>query len=229
MEAERLAMEANFSFEGYQVVRREFISHRFDPAMTIRADSIVFNNSCISKLEDCTYVQFLINTDQQRLVIRPCEEGARDAVRWCVVKADKRKSRQISCKMFTAKLYEVMGWESVYRYRMQGMQITHDGTVMWLFDLASTECFLPQSRDPETGKIKRPQAILPGEWRDSFGMNVTDHAASTQVDLTAGFEMPDIQPRKETDFNRENETIQDDDPGTPDSMNPSAETKEVST
>ena len=43
LEARRLAEEANFSFDGYQVVRREFISHRFDPAMTIRRTSITFN------------------------------------------------------------------------------------------------------------------------------------------------------------------------------------------
>ena len=52
IEAKRLALQANFSFEGYQVVRREFISHQFDPAMTIRGASITFNNSCISRLED---------------------------------------------------------------------------------------------------------------------------------------------------------------------------------
>ena len=51
-EAKRLAEEANFSFAGYQVVRREFISHRFDPAMTIRGNSITFNNSCISKTDN---------------------------------------------------------------------------------------------------------------------------------------------------------------------------------
>lgn len=54
-EAKRLSEEASFSFAGYQVVRREFISHRFDPAMTIRGNSITFKNSCISKLEDATY------------------------------------------------------------------------------------------------------------------------------------------------------------------------------
>ena len=80
MEAKRLAAQAKFSFDGYQVVRREFISHNFDPAMTIRGNSITFNNSCISKLENATYVQFLINPTEQRLLIRPCDEGARDAV-----------------------------------------------------------------------------------------------------------------------------------------------------
>ena len=114
-EAKRIAEEANFSFVGYQVVRREFISHRFDPAMTIRGNSITFNNSCISKLEDATYIQFLINPTERKLAIRPCDEGARDAVRWCVVRGDKRKSREITCRPFTAKLYELMGWEEIYR------------------------------------------------------------------------------------------------------------------
>ena len=118
LEAKRLAEEANFSFEGYQVVRREFISHRFDPAMTIRGNSITFNNSCISKLENASYIQFLINPTEQKMIIRPCDEGARDAIRWCVLKADKRKSRQITCKIFAERLYEMMGWDPIYRYRL---------------------------------------------------------------------------------------------------------------
>ena len=191
-EAKRLAEEASFSFIGYQVVRREFISHRFDPAMTIRGNSITFNNSCISKLEDATYIQFLINPTERKLAIRPCDEGARDAVRWCVVRGDKRKSREITCKPFTAKLYELMGWESVYRYKLQGMRISYQGENLYLFDLSSKEAFLPQTRDPETGKIKRSAAIFDTEWLDSFGLSVDEHTASTQIDLMDGFVSSDI-------------------------------------
>jgi len=187
IEAKRLALQANFSFEGYQVVRREFISHQFDPAMTIRGSSITFNNSCISKLEDATYIHFLINPTEMRLLIRSVNEGARDAIRWCVIKGDKRKSRQISCRLFTAKLYEMMGWEAQYRYKMQGMKINYEGEDMYLFDLKAVECFLPQHRDPKTGKIPRAQAVLPEDWENSYGMSVDEHAASTKVDLENGF------------------------------------------
>ena len=191
-EAKRLAEEANFNFTGYQVVRREFISHRFDPAMTIRGNSITFNNSCISKLEDATYIQFLINPTERKLAIRPCDEGARDAVRWCVVKGDKRRSREISCRPFTTKLFELMGWEELYRYKLQGMRITYQGESLYLFDLSAKETYLPQSRDPETGKLKRPKAILPQEWLKAFGMSVDEHAASTQIDLSDGFVSSDM-------------------------------------
>ena len=193
-EAKRLAEEANFSFAGYQVVRREFISHRFDPAMTIRGNSITFNNSCISKLEDATYIQFLINPTERKLAIRPCDEGARDAVRWCVLKGDKRKSREITCRPFTTKLYELMGWEAIYRYKLQGMRINYKGESLYLFDLTSKEAFLPQSRDPETGKIKYAKPILPSEWLETFGLSVDEHTASTQIDLTEGFVSTDVEP-----------------------------------
>lgn len=191
-EAKRLTEEANFSYTGYQVVRREFISHRFDPAMTIKGHSITFNSSCISKLEDATYIQFLINPTERKLAIRPCDEGARDAVRWCTVKGDKRKSREITCKPFTKKLYELMGWDTVYRYKLQGMRINYQGESLYLFDLSAKEAFLPQTRDPATRKVKRSEAILSEEMQSGFGLSVDDHAASTQIDLSQGFESSDI-------------------------------------
>lgn len=57
----------------------------------------------------------------------------------------------------------------------------------YLFDLSAKETYLPQSRDPETGKLKRPKAILPQEWLKTFGMSVDEHTASTQIDLSDGF------------------------------------------
>lgn len=197
-EAKRLAEEAKFSYLGYQVVRREFVSHLYDPAMTIRGNSITFNNSCISKLEDATYVQFLINPEERKLAIRPCDEGARDAVRWCTLRGDKRKSREITCRPFTERLYELMGWEALYRYKLQGMKINYQGENLYLFDLSANEAFLPQTRDPDTGKKVRSKPLLPQEWMESFGMGVEEHASSTQIDLNSGFIAPD-KSAEETD------------------------------
>ena len=77
------------------------------------------------------------------------------------------------------------------------MRIDHDGEQLYLFDLNSNECFLPQSRDPETGKLRRPQPMLPAGWRESFGMGVEEHAASTQVDLNKGFVAAEIIPQED--------------------------------
>ena len=61
-------------------------------------------NACIKALENATYVQFLINPTEKKLIVRPCEIGARDAIRWCVVKGADRKSRQITCKALCGEI-----------------------------------------------------------------------------------------------------------------------------
>ncbi len=195
-EAARIATEAGFSFDGYQVVRREFFSHRYDPTLTIKGNSITFNNACISRLEQAVYVQVLVNPATEKLVIRPCEEGARDAIRWCIAKDDKRKSREITCGLFTAKLYEMMGWEALYRYKLQGTRINYNGEQLYVFDLTSTEVYLPAVKDPAdpSSKDRRGKTIFPADWRDSFGIPVQEHSASTQINLMDGYEFADAGP-----------------------------------
>ena len=46
-------LESTFSYDGYQVVRKELFAHLRDPAIVIRKDSITFNTACITGLEDC--------------------------------------------------------------------------------------------------------------------------------------------------------------------------------
>lgn len=189
------ALAAAFSYDGYQVVRREFFSHIYEPTLTIRDKSVTFNNSCIRKLDEVVYIQFLLNPDQNKLVVRPCAEGARDAIRWCVAKGDTRKSRQISCERFTSKLFNMMGWENLYRYKLQGTQITYQGEQIYVFDLMNVEPVTPQTIGAD-GKRKRGQVVEPEEWQTSFGLGVDEHAASTQVDLSQGFEQVDPSVRQ---------------------------------
>ena len=189
LEARRLAEESNFSYAGYQVVRREFVSHRFDPAMTVRSNSITFNNACIKGLENATYVQFLINPTEKKLIVRPCDSGARDAIRWCVVKEEDRKSRQITCKPFAERLFSMMGWDEEYRYRFQGMRIRYFEDEMYLFDLNADERFAPMKKD-ENGKRIVTAPSLPENWNDSYGLSVEEHDMSTQVNFLDGYMTP---------------------------------------
>lgn len=198
-DAIRIAAEASFSFDGYQVVRREFFSHKFDPTLTIKGNSIIFNNACISRLEQVVFVQVLVNPTTEKLVIRPCDEGDRDAIRWCIAKEEKRKSRQITCGLFTAKLYEMMGWEALYRYKLQGTKINYQGEQLYVFDLTSTEIYLPQSKDSDEpgSKPKRAAPVYPADWRDSFGIPVQQHTESMQVNLMEGYEFMEAKPETE--------------------------------
>ncbi len=188
-EAERIALEAAFTYNGYQVVRREFFSHKYDPTLTFKGGSITFNNACITSLEGVIYVQVLVNPDEKKMVIRPCEAGDRDAIRWCIAKTEKRKSRQITCHPFAEKIYTIMNWEKLYYYKLQGARISHDGKEIYVFDLTCDEPFPPAAKPSDTpgARAKARKAVFANSDPTSFGLDVQAHEASTQIDLMKGY------------------------------------------
>lgn len=137
-----IELAEDFSYEGYQVVRRELFAHLREPAVVIRMDSVTFNTACIAGLEDAVYIQILVNQDNKRMVVRKCEENDKDALRWCVAKPDKRKSRKMTNKIFSAMMYEMMGWNLDCRYKILGHKITFEDETIYVFDLMETEIFL---------------------------------------------------------------------------------------
>lgn len=137
-----IELAEDFSYDGYQVVRRELFAHLREPAVVIRRDSVTFNTACIAGLEDAVYIQILVNQGSKRMVVRKCEENDKDALRWCVAKPDKRKSRKMTNKIFSAMMYEMMGWNLDCRYKILGHKITFEDETIYVFDLMETEIFL---------------------------------------------------------------------------------------
>lgn len=150
-----LELAQDFSYDGYQVVRRELFAHLREPAVVIRRDSVTFNTACIAGLEDAVYIQILVNQDNKRMVVRKCEENDKDALRWCIEKPDKRKSRKMSNKLFSAMMYDMMGWNTDCRYKILGHKITHEDETMYIFDLLETEIFM----DTKRKKIANPDSL----------------------------------------------------------------------
>ena len=144
-------LQSTFSYDGYQVVRKELFAHLHDPAIVIRKDSITFNTACITGLEDVVYIHVMFNNDLKRIVVRGCDENDKDALRWCIAKPDKRKSRKMSCKPFAELVYKEMDWDSECRYKVLGYRITFEGETLYVFDLLVPEIFHErQSRKKET-------------------------------------------------------------------------------
>ena len=161
-----IELAEDFSYEGYQVVRRELFAHLREPAVVIRRDSVTFNTACIAGLEDAVYIQILVNQDNKRMVVRKCEENDKDALRWCVAKPDKRKSRKMTNKIFSAMMYEMMGWNLDCRYKILGHKITFEDETIYVFDLMETEIFLD---------IKRKKAK-----KDTESQSTTENASNIE-------------------------------------------------
>ena len=70
---------------------------------------------------------------------------------------------------------------------------------MYVFDLTSTEIYLPSVKDPDnpTAKAKRSTAVYPADWRDSFGIPVQEHRTSMQINLMDGYDFADVGQKPE--------------------------------
>lgn len=174
-----LELAQDFSYDGYQVVRRELFAHLREPAVVIRRDSVTFNTACIAGLEDAVYIQILVNQDNKRMVVRKCEENDKDALRWCIEKPDKRKSRKMSNKLFSAMMYDMMGWNTDCRYKILGHKITHENETMYIFDLLETEIFMDTKRKKKANpdSLEKKEELVTAETDQTPEQNQEEIAA----------------------------------------------------
>lgn len=174
-----LELAQDFSYDGYQVVRRELFAHLREPAVVIRRDSVTFNTACIAGLEDAVYIQILVNQDNKRMVVRKCEENDKDALRWCIERPDKRKSRKMSNKLFSAMMYDMMGWNTDCRYKILGHKITHEDETMYIFDLLETEIFMDTKRQKKTNpdSVEKKEELVTAETDQTPEQNQEETAA----------------------------------------------------
>lgn len=195
-----IEIEKTFSYDGYQIVRREMFAHLREPAVTIRSDSITFNTACIEGLEDAVYIHVMVSDDEKRLVIRKCEENDMDSVRWCIAKPDKRRSRTIKGR-FSEVIYGMMNWSKGCRYKILGHKITYQGVTLYVFELNQCEIFRERpkrtkkereeralSMTPEelaeADKLERKQAMTPfspADVENTFGLPVEQHLNAPQI------------------------------------------------
>ncbi len=190
-----IIIDNTFSYDGYQVVRGEFFAHMYEPSITFNNSKVTLNTACIKKLPMVNYVQILINPDTMKLAVRPCSEDAKDSFLWCTEKGGKRKPKQITCRIFFAKLVSLMGWNPNYRYKMLGKIIKSGDDYLILFDLTATETYQRIIKEGEKPKTSRTP-IFPAEWQNQFGVPVEEHKKLLQVDIFDGYSVFGIEDTK---------------------------------
>lgn len=173
--------DSSFSYDGFQVVRGEFFSHIYEPSITFNDYKVYVNTTCIKKLPQYDYVQILVNPDDCKLAVRPCAEEEKDSFRWCSA-TSKRSPKQITCRMFFAKVVSLMNWNPSYRYKLLGKLIRSNDELLFLFDLKTPEIFQRSVKD--NGKYKSSRTpIFPEEWKNQFGVPVEEHRNTVSVNI----------------------------------------------
>ena len=136
-----------------------------------------------------------MSRNQKRMVVRKRDENDKDALRWCIAKPDKRKTRKITGKKFCDMIYEMMGWDNTCRYKITGHKIVFQGETIYVFELQEPEIFrerpkrtkdekeeLERTMTPEQLKELRKKenaesrkAFYPQDVENTFGVPVEQH------------------------------------------------------
>ena len=200
-----LEMGDSFDLDGFQIVRKEFFAHLREPSVSFYNCKFSVNSACLTKFPKTEYVQVMINRDSKILALRPCSEGARDSFAWCNASKGKRKPRAITCKLFFAKVVDLMGWNPNYKYKLLGRLSHANGEYLIAFDLHSTEVYQRTEIEGEKPKVSR-QPVYPAGWQDQFGLPFSEHSQSMQINIFDGYAVYSIKDKAASDVGAGEET-----------------------
>lgn len=181
-------IDDSFNYEGFQVVRGEFFAHLFEPSLTFNNGKMYLNTACINKLPSVDYVLPLVSSKEKRIAFKPATEDVKDSFMWCTYarKDNKRRPKQITCKVFFHKIFDIMDWNRDYRYKILGKMIKSNGEYLFIFDLNNAEVYQRIYKDGEKPITSRTP-VFPAEWQNQFGLPYEEHKKSLQVNIFNGY------------------------------------------
>lgn len=186
--------DTTFSYEGYQVVRGEFFAHIYEPSFTFNNYKVSVNTACIKKLPEFDYIQILVNPDEKKLAVKPCKEDEKDSFRWCSA-TGKRSPKQITCRMFFAKVISLMKWNPDYRYKLLGKLIKSGDELLFVFDLTTPEIYKRASKGTEKTIASRTP-VYPESWKNQFGLPAEEHKRQVQINVFHGYAVFGLEDEK---------------------------------
>ncbi len=190
-------MDDAFSYDGYQVVRGEFFAHLREPAVVFSENRVSVNSACLRKLPDTDYIQILVNPEEKKLAVRPCDEDQKDAFRWST-SGRKKTPRKIRCEVFFAKVMDLMNWNPAYRYKLLGKLIRSNDELLFVFDLNTPSVFIRITKDSGKEGFTR-KAKYPDEWKNQFGISVEEHRRRLQVNVFSGYAVFGLTAKENTE------------------------------
>ena len=124
----------------------------------------------------------------RKLAVRRASKDSRQCVQWSRPDDGKYYAKEIPCTAFGGTLFELLDWETDFKFRAYGRLLQNEGDSVFLFDLSEPEIFIqsylmtgtdsPISGNGELSPLsvsgKRVRAV-PKKLADRFGSDFYSH------------------------------------------------------
>lgn len=168
-----------FNLKGYQVVRGQFLTARFEcPSITITNERISFNVNCMRKFADVPFIQLLLHPVERRIAIRPCRVEDVHSIRWRADQDRPLLGKTINCQHFGNALYQIMNWNPDYLYRIRGTWAARGSDEIIVFHLpnAVPAAYLNDESELSANIRRKRVQLCPEEWNDTFGQEFYEYS-----------------------------------------------------
>ena len=198
----------DFDLRGFEIARAQFFNTFEHLTVTFSADHIIFGVNSLRVFEKSRYIEMLINPSKLLLAVRPVKKDMPNAVQWSKTQDGRIKPRAVPGKASMPTIYDLLGWQKDYKYRLLGEVKTHDDDSIILFDLREPEVLIPSAAiDPESvppeGRLRHVKGY-PSDWQFGFGNDYYSHAQERKMNEQCGEDI-DLQaqgkPYKEPELN----------------------------
>ena len=140
----------NFDFSGCEVFRPEFFSVREKACVTFDHKGVAFNAMCNRKLNKddqiIEHVDIFYNPIMKLILIKKANEKTSKSLHWLSYKNDSINMRRCSSAGLVGAIYENMGWENEYKYRVLGTRVTVGNEEVIVFALTDNYMIVPAKK-----------------------------------------------------------------------------------
>ena len=154
-----------------QIIRGNYFYRDDVPKLTLYDDMLIFNNCCVNLLKEPQYVNILVSNDGSAIHIRGCRKYDFNSVKWYNLKGGQKRARRIRSRMLTAMLFERIGYDYDHKYVLSGEYRENDVPEL-VFYSDNPQVFIISTDDENHKRFKER---YPKEWRESFGIPVSQH------------------------------------------------------
>lgn len=190
------ANSGDFDLRGYEVARGQYFSDTHRITVTFTIHEIKFSTASVRQFPSCSHVEILIHPNKMMFAARPTDKDNRNHIQWSKVHDVVSVPRMISGNAFLPVLFEILGWNTSYRYRATGQLLQNGTDCILIYNLRDTEVFISKnclqethtsqealSDDilPFTTGAKKDIVAYPADWASNFGENYYAQAYAPEI------------------------------------------------
>lgn len=132
----------DFDLRGFEVTNASLFDANKRPYVLFQSKQIKFSTDCVRQFGKDNKVELLIHPGLRKLAVRRASKDSRQFVQWSRPDDGKYYVKEIPCSAFGETLFELLGWETAYKFKAYGSLLESDGDSLFLFDLSEPAIFI---------------------------------------------------------------------------------------